>query len=104
MATSSASACTVESSSRCNVTPDSSDWPDTTLRLLRISHFLPAMSVNRSHTVSSQWESIVVPRNTIVTREPSDENTCANSAATNPPPTMTRCSGSSEIRMIVSLV
>ena len=30
----------------------------------------------------------------IVTREPSAENTCANSAATKPPPTITRCSGS----------
>ena len=74
------------------------------LRRLRISHFLPAMSVNRSQMVSSQWVSIVVPRSTIVTREPSDENTCANSAATKPPPTMTMCSGSSEMRMMLSLV
>ena len=40
----------------------------------------------------------------IVTRQPSAENTCANSAATKPPPTITRCSGTSAIRMMVSLV
>ena len=33
-----------------------------------------------------------------------EENTCANSAATNPPPMITRCSGSSARRMTVSLV
>ena len=40
----------------------------------------------------------------MVTRTPSAEKTCANSAATKPPPTITRCSGSSAIRMMVSLV
>ena len=71
---------------------------------LRISHFLAAMSVNAHQIVSSWPRSSVLPRTTIVTRTPSAENTCANSAATNPPPTITRCSGNSGIRMIVSLV
>ena len=86
------------------MTPVSSELPCAMLRRLRISHFLLAISVNRSQTVSSQWLSIVVPRSTIVTLVPSDEKMWANSAATKPPPTMTRCSGRSEIRMMVSLV
>ena len=45
-----------------------------------------------------------MPRIINVTRLPSAENTCANSQATKPPPTITRCSGTSAIRMIVSLV
>ena len=40
----------------------------------------------------------------MVIRTPNAEKTWANSAATNPPPTITRCSGSSGIRMMVSLV
>ena len=62
------------------------------------------MSVNRSQIVSSQCDSMPPPRMTMVTRVPSAENTCANSAATNPPPMITRCSGSSGMRMMVSLV
>ena len=58
------------------------------------SHFLAAMSVNRSQMSSSCARSSVEPRIMNVTRLPSAENTCANSAATKPPPTITRCSGS----------
>ena len=94
-------------SRRCpvvNVMPVPSWLAPTTLRWLWISHFLDAMSVNRSHTVSSQCRSNVPPRMTSVTRVPSAEKVCANSAATKPPPTMIRCFGSSPIRMMVSLV
>ena len=71
---------------------------------LRISHFLAAISVKRSQIESSQCRSSVAPRITSVTRVPSAEKMCANSAATKPPPTITRCSGTSAIRMMVSLV
>ena len=47
---------------------------------------------------------MAAPRITTVTRLPRAEKTWANSAAMNPPPTITRCSGNSAIRMIVSLV
>ena len=61
---------------------------------LRISHFLRAMSVKRMEMSSSWPRNSVLPRIISVTRLPSAEKTCANSHATNPPPTMIRCSGS----------
>ena len=76
----------------------------TTFSWVRRSHFSLARSVNGWQIDSSQWVSRPSPRTTIVTRTPSAEKTCANSAATNPPPTITRCSGSSAIRMTLSLV
>ncbi len=62
------------------------------------------MRVNRSQMVSSQWRSMQLPRITSVTRVPKAEKTCANSAATKPLPTITRCSGNAGSRMMVSLV
>ena len=54
VATSSASACNVAPLSIVRVMPEPSWLAPTTLQWLWISHFLDAMSVNRSHTVSSQ--------------------------------------------------
>ncbi len=78
--------------------------PPTTLRCVRSSHLAAAMRVKRLQRVSSQCRSSEPPRITSVTRTPSAEKTWANSAATKPLPTITRCSGNSGIRMIVSLV
>ncbi|COX94026.1 Uncharacterised protein [Mycobacterium tuberculosis] len=71
---------------------------------MRSSHLVDAMRVNRSQMVSSQCRSKQLPRITRVTRTPRAENTCANSAAMKPLPTITMCSGNSAIRMTVSLV
>jgi hypothetical protein len=60
--------------------------------------------VNRSAIAPSCDRSSRPLRPTIDTREPKAENTCANSAAMYPPPTITTCSGSSSIRITVSEV
>ena len=52
----------------------------------------------------SSCRSRVPDRAITVTSTPNDENTCANSAATNPLPMIVIRRGSSSIRMTVSLV
>ena len=101
-ATSSMSPRTVDASSNVSVMPVWSwaaavtAWPRWT------SQRSQASSVKRSATVSSWERSSSSLRPTTETREPKAENTCANSAAMYPEPRITRCSGTSSMRMIVS--
>ncbi len=60
--------------------------------------------VKRSVTVASAAVSSPSPRTSTVTSTPRAENTWANSAAMNPPPTIVMVSGSALIRMTVSFV
>ncbi len=101
-ATSRRSPRTVVPSTSVNVIPDAScraavtSWPRCTSQR---SH---ASRVKRSATVSSWLRSSSPLRPIIDTLAPNAENTCANSAAMYPLPTITSRSGTSSMRMIVS--
>ncbi len=103
-ATSTTSTSTVLPSERWARAPPSYLSTLATVVSSRTSQRRWAISVNAAEISWSSARSNADERFAIVTREPNDPKTWANSAATKPPPTMRTRSGSSSSRITVSLV